>query len=79
MSMIAMGQFECDRCGADVGNGGIQTSVVLTFLDKEAGSPVNLNFCLDRIENGVEIRGCEHKVLSPSNIEHYKILKEKLK
>ena len=70
------GKFECDRCGTDVGNGGIQMAVVLTYLDEELFTPVNMHFCLDRIENNKKVHGCKNKILSPSNTAHYRNLKE---
>lgn len=81
MSMNPDGTFACDRCGADVDNGGIQAAVVVSDLDPEARGMIrNLHFCRDRVEgedeSREEIRGCEHKVLTPSNLANYTAVRE---
>jgi hypothetical protein len=64
------GGFVCDRCDADVGNGGVHTAVVVSRLDpQQRGQVENLHFCLDRVDaDGEPVRGCEHRILSPSNV-----------
>lgn len=67
-------KYVCDRDGVDVGNGGILEAVVVSDINEETGMVVNLHFCRDqKDEEGKIIRkGCSRKILSPSNIQHYR-------
>ena len=63
---------ECARCGADLGNGGIDKCVIVNDLDPAATGIIRtLRFCRDREEGGSTVRGCARKVLSSSNMKHY--------
>lgn len=71
--MTQGGSFECDRCGTDVGNGGVLDAVVVSDLDPEnPGTVRNLHFCRDREVDGKTVKGCGNKVLSATNLKHYK-------
>lgn len=64
--------YECARCGADVGNGGLDASLVVNDLDPDhPGQVRTLRFCRDREEGGSKVKGCARKVLSSSNLKHY--------
>lgn len=77
MSIKANGKHECDRCGTDVGNGGVLQCVVVSDLDPDdPGMVRNLHFCRDRDEGGKLVKGCARKVLSPANLKHYEEARE---
>lgn len=59
MSANSTGGNECDRCGHDVGNGGIDKAVVVSDFTA-TGAIVNLHFCREN--------GCAGKVLSKANL-----------
>lgn len=58
------GTGTCDRCGADIGNAGVDKAVVVGDLDPDnEGMVRNLHFCREN--------GCAKRVLSPRNLDHY--------
>lgn len=64
MTMKPDGNGECDRCGADIGNAGVDRAVVVGDLDPDMPGHVrNLHFCREN--------GCDKKVLSARNLEHH--------
>ena len=66
------GKYVCDRDGVDVGNGGVQSALVVSDLDPDRPGMVrNLHFCRDREEDGEKIKGCAGKVLTSRNLEYY--------
>ncbi len=69
------GRHECDRCGADLANGGLIRCAVVSDLDPDNEGMVRaLEFCRDRPDpdnDGETIRGCAHRLVSPSMIRHY--------
>lgn len=72
MSMLKNGKHVCDRCGEDVGNGGVMQCIVVSQLDPHnPGMVRNLHFCLDTVDESgtVTRKGCERKILSPANIK----------
>lgn len=78
--MTPNGKHVCDRCGTDVGNGGVSEAVVVGDLDPDQrGHVCNLHFCRDRTVDGKAVRGCEHKILSPANLKHYTDTREALR
>lgn len=65
------GTYECDRCGADCGNGGVRDCAIVADLDPDnEGHVRNLHFCRDREEDGRKIKGCARKLLSATNLKH---------
>ena len=78
MSREADGKFYCDRDGVEVGNGGVLEALVVSDLDPDnPGMVRNLHFCRDRrAEDGSLVKGCARKVLSSSNMAHFKQKKE---
>lgn len=76
--MNPSGSYSCDRCGTDVGNGGVQMCAVVSDLDPDRESMVrNLHFCRDREDDeGNKTKGCTNKVLSATNLKHYHETKE---
>lgn len=74
MSRRADGGFECDKCGEDVGNGGVLAALVVSDLDPDnPGMVRSLHFCRDREDKtGTVIKGCDGKVLNANHLKHYK-------
>lgn len=75
MSLTPDGRHECDRCGADVDNGGVANCVIVSDLDPDRPGMVrNLEYCRDRpgpdVDGGI-IKGCSRKLLSPSMLRHH--------
>lgn len=71
--MSAVGEsFVCDKCGADVENGGVFSALVASDIDMESGAVVNYHWCRDRVVDGKKIKGCASKVLSAANLDHYR-------
>lgn len=70
--MLPNGAHVCDRCGVDVGNGGITECTIVSGLDDDGGVRI-LHFCLDRMEgdDARTVRGCSRKLLSPATIKNY--------
>lgn len=63
--MLPSGKTVCDRDGTDVGNGGVDLCVIVSDLDSDnRGMVHNYHFCREN--------GCDKKVLSARNLEHYK-------
>lgn len=73
MSRTPTGDYECDCCGADVGNGGVTVAAIVSDLDPDRrGEPRVLHFCRDRTgPDGESVRGCVHKLLNPATIRRY--------
>lgn len=71
MSQLPDGAFSCDRCGADVGNGGVTTAVVISDIDPDTPGVMRaLHLCRDRVEDGGQVEGCAGVLLSPANLPH---------
>ena len=70
MTMRDNGKGECDRCGGDIGNGGVDLAIVVGDLDPaNPGLVRNLHFCRKA--------GCDKKVLSARNMQHHAAKREK--
>ena len=64
MTQRADGSASCDRCGADVGNGGVAEAVVVSTLGSD-GLVRNLHL-------GLAHRcGCARRVLTRAALRHY--------
>lgn len=66
-------QYECDGCGADLGNGGVTVCSILSMMDPDRpGEIINLHYCYDREEKQskaknakpVTVKGCTNKIWS---------------
>lgn len=68
---MAENAFECDRCGAGIGNGGIDQCLVVNDVDETTGSVINLRFCRDREEDGKKVKGCRNRLLTSANVAHF--------
>lgn len=79
MSLQSDGSYVCDRDGRDVGNGGVLSALIVSNYDPETGTVVNHHFCRDEKDEDGKIihHGCDKKVLSARNLEHYRNQKEK--
>lgn len=74
MSLLKNGDHVCDRCGHDVGNGGVIMAVIVSALDPHnPGMVINYHFCKDEEdeEGTVTHKGCERRILSPSNVKFH--------
>ena len=76
MSMREDGTYECNRCGADLGNGSVQVSAIVTDLDPATGNTTQrrLDFCRDRPDPdqpGKTIQGCRDRVFTRKALRHY--------
>lgn len=76
MSLRPDGSYRCDRCGADVDNGGVHTAAVVSDLDPDTGNttPRRIDFCRDRPDPdqpGKTIQGCRDRVLTKKALRNY--------
>lgn len=78
MSLRDDGSYCCDRCGADVGNGGVHAAVVISDLDPATGNatPRVLHLCRDRDEPDPDgtirkVQGCRDRVLTKKALANY--------
>lgn len=69
MSLRPDYSYRCDRCDADVGNGGVHLAVVVSDMD-EAGAARVLHFC--RKPRKGAPHGCAAHLLSPANLAAYR-------
>ena len=70
--ILGTNNFLCDRCGAPVGNGGVDKCIVVSDLDPDRPGMVrNLHFCREDGEPG-----CASILLSPGNLEWYLLNRE---
>jgi hypothetical protein len=67
--------YECARCGVDVGNGGVDQAAIVTDTHPDDRTAVRqLRFCLDRPDpdhEGRTIQGCRDRVLTKRALAHY--------
>lgn len=76
MSLRPDGGYECDRCGADVDNGSVIFSAIVTDLDPatDNSTPRRLDFCRDRPDPdrpGKTLQGCRDRVFTKKALRHY--------
>lgn len=76
MSLRPDGSYRCDRCGADVGNGGVQVSAVISDTDPDHDNltPRRLDLCRDRPDPdnpNKKIQGCRDRVLTKKALRNY--------
>lgn len=76
MSLRPDGSYRCDKCGADVGNGGVHTAAVISDLDPAGGNvtPRVLHLCMNRPdpdEPGKTVQGCRDRVLTKKALANY--------
>lgn len=74
MSLRADGRYRCDRCGADVGNGGVEQCAVVADLDPDAvGQLRTLHLCRDHEDDtGRKVPGCAwSRVLTAKALADY--------
>lgn len=67
MSLRPDGTYRCDRCGADVGNGGVVQAAIVS--DVEDGAVRVLHFCRESRDGAPH--GCAGRLLSPSMLADY--------
>lgn len=70
MSLRLDGTYRCDRCGVDVGNGGVHVAaVIVSVLDD--GGLTTLHLCRDRTDDDKKVRGCAGRVLTARALADY--------
>lgn len=69
MSLRSDGTNRCDKCGVDVGSGGVDTGAVVSVYDADAGTVLVLHLCREP-RDGFP-RGCTGKVLGPGTLADY--------
>lgn len=70
MSLQPDNTYACDRCGTDVGNGGIYEAATVSDLHPDNDNlPRVLHLC--RAERDGAPRGCVGNVLGPGTLEHW--------
>lgn len=69
MSVRTDGTVECNGCGGDVGNAGVDKAVVVVAMvvTEEGPRPVNLHYCLRADEDGGLYR-CAAALLEPGTV-----------
>jgi hypothetical protein len=61
--------FVCDRCGADVGNGGVDTCLIVSDWDPDTDNRVhNYHFC--------RANKCDRRVMTTTNLEHFNKIRD---
>lgn len=61
------GNYHCDRCGTDVGNGGVMQAAVISDLDPDRPGEIRvLHLCREPREGAPS--GCVGNVLGPATL-----------
>lgn len=69
MSLRPDGFYRCDRCGADVGNGGVRAAGIVSDLDPDAPGEVRvLHLCR---------KSCMGSVFGPTALADYNAKKKR--
>lgn len=73
MTVRADGTVECDGCGLDLGNGGIDKCVIVMDVGPvEEGGVRKYNFCREhKGDNERTVKGCGEKMLTATVLAHY--------
>ena len=77
MTMRADLRADCDRCGADVGNGGLDKCVAIAMIVEPGDRVENLHLCtiserlLDARDGSPEPQRCATRVLTKAALAHY--------
>lgn len=77
MSLRPDGAYRCDRCDADIGNGGIDRAVAISDLERDERGNVVLG--LMRILHLCRANNCDTHVLTKRALRSYLASKEKPK
>jgi len=71
------GSNRCDRCDADVHNGGPLYAVTISGVDPDdPGAVWQLHLCLPRDEDGTHVPGCRDRVLTRKALAAYHTSRE---
>lgn len=63
------GRHRCDKCGADVDNGSVQSCAIVTDLAEDGVTPVRRELCRTRPDPDnpkKKIKGCRDRVFTAS-------------
>jgi hypothetical protein len=67
VSLRADGTYRCDRCGTDVGNGGVQQAALIADLEPDDPTRLrHLHLCRQPRDGAP--RGCAGNVLGPGTL-----------
>lgn len=70
MSLRRDGGYRCDKCGADVGNGGVQTCAVISTVQRDDPvRPVVYHLCREPRDGAPY--GCEGQTFGPATLANY--------
>ena len=70
MSLRPDGTYRCDRCGIDVGNGGVQDAVFISDLEPDNPTETRrLHLCRVTVKGAP--RGCAGLALGPVTLADY--------
>lgn len=70
MSLRADGSYRCDRCGADVDNGGVQMAAIISDLSPdEPGTVRVLHLCRETRDGAPN--GCVGNALGPATLANW--------
>lgn len=70
MSLRPDGSYRCDKCGADVVNGGVREAAIISDLDPDTAGEVRvLHLCREPRDGAPS--GCAGNVLGPAALANY--------
>lgn len=67
MSLRTGGAYRCDRCGADVGNGGVTEAAIVSDLDPDRPGEIRVLHLCRAARDGAP-HGCVGNVLGPQTL-----------
>jgi len=77
VSLRPDGVYRCDKCGTDVGNGGVRDAAIVSDLDPDALGEVRVLHLCRKARTGAP-GGCVGAVFGPATLADY-IAKKKAK
>lgn len=78
MSLRPDGTYRCDRCDADIVNGGAQYAVTIAGADPDAPQYQRvLHLCLPREDDDTHVPGCRDRVLTATALAAYHALTDR--
>lgn len=72
MTLRGDSTYRCDRCGADVGNGGVHLAAIVSDLDPADPTRIRqLHFCRDHDVDTKTVKGCASRVFTAKALANY--------